>query len=129
MDDGWRRAKQAAFSAATGAYAAVLVVATHYPSPEQILGDSPPPDKLLHLVAYAILGGLAAAASIRTPLTWTRAAVLAAGLVVFAMLDEVTQPLFRRHADVADLAFDCVGIAIGIALVAIANWAWARGSR
>ena len=129
MDDGWRRAKQTAFSAATGAYAALLVVATHYPSPERVLGDSPPPDKFLHFVAYGILGGLAAAASMRTPLSWKRAAVLAAGLAIFAACDEATQPFFRRHADLADLAFDCVGIAIGIGLVAIANWAWARGSR
>lgn len=130
MGDGGRRAKQAVISAGTGAYAAILVAATHYPKPEQFLGSNPPSDKLLHFVAYAVLGCLAAiAVRARSRLTGKKALALAAGLAVFAMLDELTQPIFGRVAEPLDWVFDLIGLAIGIGAVAIASWAWARGSR
>lgn len=130
MSDGGRRAKQAVISAGTAAYAAILVIATHYPKPERFLGSNPPSDKLLHFMAYAVLGGLAAlAVVIRGRLTWQKAAVLAVGLAVFAVFDELTQPMFRRAAEPMDWVFDCVGIVIGITAVAIASSVWERGSR
>jgi VanZ family protein len=130
MSDGWRRAKRAVFSVATGLYAAVLVAATHYPKPERLFGGGVPPDKLLHFLAYGVLAVLATAASLaRAPLTWTKAAVLAGGMAVFAMLDEITQPMFSRSAEPLDWVYDCIGIVIGIAIVAITSWAWERGSR
>jgi H+/Cl- antiporter ClcA len=46
--------------AATAAYAAVLVFATHYPNPQELMGGRLPSDKLLHFLAYGVLGFLAA---------------------------------------------------------------------
>jgi len=143
MQTDGRRAKEAAFSAvsrrpgarlfdvATGAYAALLVALTHYPRPEDLLGRKLPSDKLLHFMAYLLLGLLAAACvGYRRAWTWRAAAVIAAGLAVFAAIDEATQPLFRRAAEPLDWVFDCLGIAVGIAIVAaVSSWASARGSR
>lgn len=131
MNDGGRRAKQAVISAGTAAYAAILVAATHHPKPERFLGNNPPSDKLLHFMAYALLGSLAAVAvRARGRLTGKKAVALAVGLAVFAALDEITQPIFSRAAEPLDWVFDCLGIAVGIAAVmVISSWASARGSR
>lgn len=104
---------------ATLAFTALLVVATHYPRPEELLGPNPPSDKTLHLVAYGMLAALATA----TWLTSRRLAGrslggLAIALAVFGGIDEVTQPFFRRSAEPLDWIYDCVGIVIGIAAVA-----------
>lgn len=129
MADGERRAKQTVFSAAAGGYAAVLVAATHYPTPEDFLGVNPPSDKLLHFTAYAILGGLAAAAVLsRRRLGWQAAFFLAAGLALFAMLDEITQPICGRAAEPLDWVADMAGIAVGIGLVAIGAARWRKSA-
>lgn len=115
----------------TVAYAVVLVAATHYPKPGEFLGTNPPSDKLLHFIAYGVLG-LFAAATLRGSGHWSllNAGRLAAGLALAAVIDEVTQPLFSRTAEPLDWVFDCVGIAGGILLVAVvSSAASARGSR
>lgn len=105
----------------TGGYTLFLVLATHYPRPEEFLGPNPPPDKLLHFVAY---GGLAvlAAGTVALARHWSarRAAGLAGMLAAFAAVDEITQPLFSRASERMDWVFDCVGILGGIAIVAAA---------
>jgi VanZ family protein len=106
-------------AAATAAFTALLVVATHYPRPEELLGPNPPSDKTLHFVAYGMLAALAAA----TWLTSRRLAGkslggLAVALAAFGGLDELTQPFFRRSAEPLDWLYDCAGIVIGIAAVA-----------
>lgn len=106
-------------AAATVAFTALLVVATHYPRPEELLGPNPPSDKTLHFVAYGTLAALAAA----TWLTSRRLAGrslggLAVALAAFGGLDELTQPFFRRSAEPLDWLYDCAGILIGIAAVA-----------
>jgi VanZ family protein len=62
---------------------------------------------------------------------WSRRAVVAVAiaLAAFGAVDEITQPLFGRTADVFDWAADCAGIAVGILLVAVTSSAWGRGSR
>ena len=110
---------------------ALLVAATHYPKPERLLGRNPPSDKLLHFMAYGVLGALAAAA-LRSRGRWSgrTIAALAGGLALFAALDEITQPFFARAADPLDWVFDCIGIAGGILLVVtISSLVSARGSR
>ena len=105
-------------AAATVAYTGVLVFATHHPRPEELLGPNPPSDKTLHFVAYAVLAGLAAATWLTARRTASRGlATLALALAGFGAVDEVTQPLFRRHAEPLDWIYDCIGIAIGIAVV------------
>lgn len=106
---------------ATAAYVIVLVFATHYPKPERFLPAGATSDKLLHFIAYgllAVLAGGAMAASGR----WTlkQSALLGAGLMAFAALDEVTQPFFPpRTAEPFDWVADCIGIAIGLVGIAI----------
>ena len=107
-------------AALTAAYTLVLVWATHYPKPERFLGANPPSDKALHFLAYAALAVLAAG-TIALARRWTAAlaAGLGAALATFAMVDELTQPLFTRAAEPLDWIFDCIGIGLGIAAVAV----------
>jgi VanZ family protein len=112
----------------TAAYTAVLVFATHYPKPEVFLGPEPPPDKALHFIAYGILGMLVAA-TLATARHWSRPVILATIplLAVFAAIDEATQPMFGRHADVADWCYDMVGLTVGFGLVvAVRRWLMRR---
>jgi VanZ family protein len=103
---------------ATVAYTGVLVFATHYPRPEELLGPNAPTDKTLHFVAYAVLAALSAATWLAMPRTATRGiAPLAIALAGFGAIDEITQPFFRRHADPLDWVYDSIGIANGIATV------------
>jgi len=105
----------------TAAYTGVLVFATHYPKPEQLLGTNLPSDKTLHFLAYGALG-LLAAALVAVSGRWSarRVAALAAGLAAFAAIDEVTQPWFGRSAEPLDWVYDLIGLAAGItAIVAI----------
>jgi len=117
--------------AATGAYAALLVFATHYPKPEELVGGRLPSDKLMHFVAYGVLGFLAALVlRSRGRLVGRFAPLLGAGLAVWCVIDEATQPFFGRHADPLDWVYDVVGLAVGIGAVVAANsLASARGSR
>ena len=102
-------------------YALVLVLATHFPRPEELLGPDPPSDKTLHFVAYATLGLLAAATLAARGWSPRPLGTLAAGLAVFAAVDEVTQPLFGRSADIWDWACDLIGLAAGIGVVLLAR--------
>ena len=110
-------------AALTGLYTAVLVFATHYPRPEHLLGVNRPPDKMLHFLAYGALG-LLAAALLAVAGRWSpvRVAILAAGLAAFAAIDEVTQPWFGRTAEPLDWVYDLIGVATGIAVIAVARW-------
>ncbi|MCA9239346.1 MAG: VanZ family protein [Planctomycetales bacterium] len=99
------------------AYLIVLFAATHYP--QAIIHNTGPLeiDKLVHVVAYAVLGFLIA--------TWRRRGSASPGLtailtgVMIAALigaaDEVTQPWFNRVCDLMDWAADLIGALIGCA--------------
>ena len=115
-------------AALTLAYTLVLVFATHYPEPQELLGPNPPSDKTLHFLAYGALGMLATAV-LATAGRWSLrgVAALAAGLVAFAAVDEVTQPWFGRSAEPLDWVWDCLGLACGIAVIATAR-ACAKGA-
>jgi|LakMenEpi03Aug12_release.lakeMendotaPanAssembly.Ray.scaffolds.fasta_scaffold49864_2 VanZ family protein len=105
----------------TAGYTAFLVWATHHPRPEFLLGPNPPSDKTLHFIAY---GGLAvlAAGTLALARHWTppRSAVLAGVLAIFAAVDEITQPFFKRSSEPLDWVYDCLGIGLGIVAVAAA---------
>jgi VanZ family protein len=72
-------------------------------------------DKILHLLAYGVLASLAAALA---TFGWggkpQRLFALGCLLAGFAMLDELTQPIFGRQAEFADWLADCLGITGGI---------------
>lgn len=106
----------------TAAYTGLLVFATHYPRPEDLLGPNPPSDKTLHFLAYGALG-LLAAAVVAVSGRWSvwSVAVTAAGLMAFAAIDEATQPWFGRSAEPLDWVYDLIGITLGIAVVAAMN--------
>jgi len=107
---------------ATAAYAGVLVFATHYPKPEELVGGRLPSDKLLHFVAYGLLGLLAALMlRARGRLVGHTAPLLAAGLAAWAVIDEATQPLFGRAADPLDWVYDVIGITLGIGAIVAVN--------
>lgn len=79
------------------------------PRPPPLPGD--PPDKLLHIVAFLVLGGLAAVGFQRwTPLRL----VIALGLYGAAIELVQAIPALRRDSDVMDLIAD-----IAAALVAV----------
>lgn len=106
---------------ATIAYLVVLVFATHYPKPERFLAAATTSDKTLHFLAYGLLATLAGG-SVAAASGWTvrGTALLAGGLMAFAGLDEVTQPLFPpRTAEWLDWGCDCAGIAVGLAAIAL----------
>jgi len=116
----WSTVARWGFSIATAQYSLLLVLATHYPKPAEILGRHALPDKLMHFVAYGVLG-LLATMTLRAFVKSTRQDVLflAVGLAVAAALDEITQPIFSRHAEMLDWVFDCIGIGLGMTAVLI----------
>ena len=94
----------------------MLITTTHIPKVPDPLGFRPS-DKLLHFMAYTVLGALVGLVSSR----YVRprlgvALMLFVGLAVHGVLDEVTQPLFGRHADAADWFADILGAAAGLGL-------------
>jgi len=117
---------------ATAGYVGVLLFATHYPRPQEFLGSHPPSDKALHFIAYGLLG-LLAGTTLALAGRWSlrNALWLAVALALFAAFDEATQPLpwFRRAADPLDWVFDCLGIAIGLAVVAVSVRMRPRGNQ
>ena len=112
------------------AYCALLLFATHCPKPESLLGRTLPSDKLMHFVAYGVLGSLVAATLVaygrRDAGTHVRMFFV---LAIAAIFDELTQPAFGRAAEPLDWVCDCIGLAVGAAVVVLSSWAWERGTR
>jgi VanZ family protein len=102
------------------AYGLFLVMATHVPGDAvgRLLllprfGDIQA-DKMNHLAAYAVFGSLGVGAFLnRRSLAGREPLVLFLGLVGWAFLDEITQPLFGRNADITDWIYDVIGLAGG----------------
>jgi VanZ family protein len=92
----------------TVAYTLVLVLATHF-------------------IAYGVLGVLAMAAlAARGHRSLRAAAMLLLWLATLAAVDEATQPLFGRTAELWDWVYDLIGLTAGVAVVAIALGTSAR---
>jgi multisubunit Na+/H+ antiporter MnhC subunit/VanZ family protein len=97
-------------------YAIALFTGTHWPRLDLDVGDLPAPDKILHMVGFAGLAFLLW----RTQ--WiTRTWLLLLVLLVWALLDEVTQaiPILGRTFSMLDV----VGGWLGIVTVLIWRWA------
>ena len=104
------------------AYTTFLFAMTHIPVPpvEALPVQN---DKLLHFLAYGALAGLWGL----RPLHSMRGRVgVTLGLMVFAALDEATQPWFGRTADYRDWLADVVGIVAGIAVAGLLVLVWTR---
>lgn len=108
------------FFALTACYSLILVLATHYPTPNDWLPASAPDDKTLHFMAYGLLGFLVAA-TLAASRHWSlrNALLMALGLALAGIVDEATQPLFGRAAEVLDWVYDVIGITSGIAIVIV----------
>jgi len=94
---------------------------THIPVPAipPILQDVAP-DKIEHIVAYGLIAG-SFLLSLRRPV---RPAVLLLGLAAVAVLgalDEVTQPLVHRTADLRDYFSDLTGVTAACVVFRIAT--------
>ena len=83
-------------------------------------------DKIVHVLVFAVLGGLAALA--RTSRRWLLLAVLAlAGLGVLIEIGQSMVP--GRSASLSDLLGDLIGIAAGVAAVEMTAPFWLKLAR
>jgi len=106
-------------------FTAALLVATHWPG-LSVEGPIDRTDLVIHVGVFCVWtillygAGFVAAGGLcscgRRRLVWTTVAGLC-----FAVFDETTQPLFGRMFDLWDLAADCVGVLLGVGLIALAR--------
>lgn len=96
-----------------GCYVLQLLTLTHLPVPPHVFeGVS---DKKLHFFAFLMLGGLGYSAIV---LSFPKQRGLTSICIfvgcVFAAVDESTQPLFNRFADIHDWGYDVLGLVTAI---------------
>lgn len=104
-------------------YTAALLTATHWPG-LTVKGPIDRTDLIIHVCVFCLWtlllygAGFVAAgtrcACGRRRLIWTAMVGLC-----FAVFDETTQPLFSRVFDLWDLGADCVGVLVGVGLIAV----------
>lgn len=94
------------------AAAALAFVMAVLPHPPRLPGE--PSDKLLHILAFLVLGGLSALA-----FPERRRLVLVLGLTLFGALIELIQaiPALNRDSDLVDLLADGVAACVSVLLV------------
>ena len=91
-------------------------MATHVPQPH--LPHLVASDKVLHFVGFLLLSSLLLLTLSAFGAARTRRMVMVIFTVmVYAALDEITQPLARRHASVGDWAADVAGALVGIVII------------
>jgi len=102
----------------TVTYWVALFVGTHLPKIPKALVK--PSDKTLHFGAYLGLGLLVLITwSLFRPLNRRQILTVIGILALYGALDEITQPLVGRHADVLDWLADLAGVAVAVAIVRI----------
>jgi VanZ family protein len=104
-------------------YWLVILVATHIPQSKLPLKQ--PHDKLAHFVVFTGLAALLwlALPTPKQPLIYKALLVLAL-VLIYAAIDELTQPWFNRFCSLDDWLADAVGALIGIITAALI---WGRG--
>lgn len=103
-------------------YWLALATSTHLPrAPELPLEHG---DKYVHGVAFALLALLAATcwSAWRPPLRLRHALALAAILLVYAAVDELTQIPVGRQAELADWGMDALGVIVALSLFVVFRW-------
>jgi len=111
---------------ALAVYWTALATATHLPrAPELPLEQG---DKFLHVAAFAVLTLLAATcwSAWRPPMRLRHLIALAAILMVYAAVDELTQIPVGRKAELADWWMDTLGIVLGAAIFFVFHRRWAN---
>ena len=108
-------------------WAAALVL-THIPP-----SDMPSPrvsDRVLHVIGYWGLATALAATLVSHGVAPRRRWALGlAILAAYGAFDELTQPIFHRHASLYDWLADLVGLALGMLMVEALVWVSSRGRR
>jgi len=99
---------------------AVAFTATHLP-PANVPTAVSVNDKLIHAVTYLILGLLCRLNLRQKPPTLTASdnIVCILTMVLYALFDEVTQPLVGRSFEFGDLLADVIGAMIGCTLACL----------
>ena len=96
-------------------YSILLVVATHLPC--ACICTWAWCNKWLHFAAYGCQTALAMSVfHFTNRLVRKNGIVLIILLATFGAIDELTQPLFSRQAELLDWVADCVGIVFGVCL-------------
>lgn len=94
-------------------YWLVMFAATHLPQaamPQTTLGD-----KTEHFIAYGVLGFLLATwLALAKPRVRHPMIIALAITLIYAAVDELTQPIVNRHADLRDWLADAIGAALGV---------------
>lgn len=99
-------------------YTLALTTATHWPG-VTIEGPVPRPDVWVHIGAFSLWAALLVCTRWLGP-AGARSAVLAAGAgLAWGAIDELTQPIFNRHAAWSDWAADAAGSALGATLATL----------
>ena len=95
-------------------YSVSLVVATHLPRVPTVV-RVPGADKWLHLVAYECQAILAMGTLyFMNRLILKNVVYLMIMLTIFGAIDELTQPIFSRQAELLDWVTDCAGVCFGV---------------
>jgi len=104
------------WSAALAGYWLILFAATHLPRDFPAVPPQQRVDKLVHLAAFALLAWLLATAWQRSAGRLTGSHLRAAWLaiVLYAAVDEWTQPWVGRCGSPADWLADATGAAVGL---------------
>jgi VanZ family protein len=121
----WRRTA-VFWLAALVLYWLVLFIGTHLPT-QKVSGVAMANDKAIHATAYAVLTTLVCIA-------WRRIGgspgllgrlVIAAGVLTYGAIDEISQPYFGRSCDLMDWIADGAGVTLALVVDA---WRHRRGS-
>jgi VanZ family protein len=100
------------------AYWLFALIMTHIPKPPPIGPEVS--DKLIHFLAYGLLGGLLFLTMwITRPQLRYLPPVALAILIAYAAFDELTQPLFGRAAGFDDWLADCAGALVAVAVLGL----------
>ena len=101
-------------------YWPVAFITTHIPRlgppPPVPPPDKPPYDKVVHFGSFVILGWLLMALLTRRLPAWAAVGLVLLICGAYGVIDELTQPPFRRTADVWDWYADIAGALCGLLL-------------
>jgi VanZ family protein len=113
----WSRAWEGWYRRLLPSYWIFLFLVTHLPKLH--LGGPPSSDKFTHMAAYGTLAFLywRFFESFERPLSARFVWGAALWLAVYALLDEATQPLVGRSADMLDWLCDMLGAGVALGLL------------
>jgi len=97
-------------------YLVIAFTLTHSPADDVEFATDILGDVVLHAAGYAILGILSiwVAAAHRRPLTFRRVAAVYGLILVYALIDEWTQPWVGRSCELTDWLADAAGALVGV---------------